>query len=84
MSDPKAMRVERWKVGAEGDRREQHALHIAHADRRTSISVRLGTIALTSRMILGFAAASKASSFTLNTVFSFGFSYGRVRDIIIL
>lgn len=32
-------------------------------------------MALTSRMILGFAAASKASSFTLKTVFSFGFSW---------
>ena len=32
-------------------------------------------MALTSRMILGFAAASKASSFTLKTVFSLGFSY---------
>ena len=31
-------------------------------------------MALTSRMILGFAAASKASSLTLKTVFSFGFS----------
>lgn len=37
--------------------------------------VRFGTIALTSRMILGFAVASKASSFTLKTVFSLGFSY---------
>lgn len=37
--------------------------------------VRFGTIALTSRMILGFAVASKASSLTLKTVFSFGFSY---------
>ena len=37
--------------------------------------VRLGTIALTSRMILGFAAASNASSLTLNTVFSLGFSW---------
>lgn len=37
--------------------------------------VRFGTIALTSRMILGFAVASKASSLTLKTVFSLGFSY---------
>ena len=42
--------------------------------RRTSMSVRFGTIALTSRMILGFAPASNASSLTLKTVFSFGFS----------
>ena len=41
---------------------------------RTSISVRFGTMAFTSRMIFGFAAASNDSSFTLNTVFSFGFS----------
>ena len=39
--------------------------------------VRFGTIALTSRMILGLAAASNASSLTLKTVFSFGFSYAR-------
>ena len=39
--------------------------------------VRFGTIALTSRMILGFAAASNASSLTLKTVFSLGFSCAR-------
>ena len=38
------------------------------------MSVRLGIMALTSRMIFGLAAASKDSSLTLNTVFSFGFS----------
>lgn len=31
-------------------------------------------MAFTSRMILGFAVASKDSSLTLNEVFSFGFS----------
>lgn len=41
---------------------------------RTSISVRLGTNALTSRIILGLAPASNDSSWTLNTVFSLGFS----------
>lgn len=39
------------------------------------MSVKLGTIALTSRMILGLAAASNDSSLTVNIVFSFGFSY---------
>ena len=40
------------------------------------MSVRLGTSAFTSRMTFGFEPASKDSSFTLNTVFSFGFSCG--------
>jgi hypothetical protein len=37
--------------------------------------VKLGTKDLTSLMILGFAAAPKDSSFTLNIVFSCAFSY---------
>lgn len=41
----------------------------------TSIRLRLGTIALTSRMTFGLAPASKDSNFTLKMVFSFGFSY---------
>jgi len=41
---------------------------------RTSIKVRLGTRALTSRITFGLAAASKDSSLKLKTVFSFGFS----------
>ena len=36
--------------------------------------VKFGTMAFTSRMILGFAAASKDSSLTVKEVFSFGFS----------
>lgn len=43
--------------------------------------VRLGTIAFTSRMIFGFEPASKDSSLTLKTVFSFGFSYTRDDDL---
>jgi hypothetical protein len=39
-----------------------------------SMRVRFGISALTSLMIFGLAAASKASSLTLKTVFSFGFS----------
>lgn len=41
----------------------------------TSIRLRLGTIALTSRMTFGLAPVSKDSNFTLKIVFSFGFSY---------
>ena len=44
---------------------------------RTSIKVRLGTNALTSRMTFGFAAASNDLSMTLNIVFSLGFSCRR-------
>jgi len=40
----------------------------------TSMRVRFGTRALTSRMILGLAPASKDLSMTLKTVFSLGFS----------
>lgn len=36
--------------------------------------VKFGIMALTSRMILGFAVATKDSSLTLKIVFSFGFS----------
>jgi len=39
-----------------------------------SMSVKFGTIAFTSRMILGFAEVSKDSSLTVKIVFSFGFS----------
>ena len=41
---------------------------------RTSIKVRLGTIAFTSLITFGFEPASNDSSFTLKIVFSFGFS----------
>jgi hypothetical protein len=40
--------------------------------RRTSMRVRFGTIALTSLMTLGLEPASNDSSFTLKIVFSFG------------
>ena len=40
--------------------------------RRTSMSVRLGTSALTSLMTFGLAPPSNDSSFTLKIVFSFG------------
>jgi len=50
---------------------------IAGAMGRTSIKVRLGTRALTSRITFGLAAASKDSSLKLKTVFSFGFSCER-------
>ena len=36
--------------------------------------VKFGTMAFTSRIILGFAVASKDSSLTVKEVFSFGFS----------
>ena len=42
---------------------------------RTSIKVKLGTMALTSLITFGLEPASKDSSFTLNIVFSFGFSW---------
>lgn len=45
------------------------------------MSVRLGTRALTSRMILGLAPASKDSSVTLNIVFSLTFSYTDLSDL---
>jgi hypothetical protein len=53
---------------------QQHSAKIERIkdDGRTSMRVRLGTIALTSLMILGLAPASNDSSFTLKIVFSFG------------
>lgn len=50
---------------------------------RTSMRVRLGTSALTSRMIFGFAPASNDSSITLKTVFSLGFSYIGVEESVV-
>lgn len=47
----------------------------------TSMSVRLGTRALTSRMTLGLAVGSNDSSVTLNIVFSLGFSYNQVCSV---
>lgn len=41
------------------------------------MSVRFGTKALTSRMTLGLAPASKDLSMTLKTVFSLGFSLAK-------